>query len=206
MEYKEGMTFKDFIGQKKKRGKTKLHPDFTMKDYMEYYKHSVWRYQGGLTRAGTRRKRMAKNSKWILTPVQYKKILSSINILLLEATLRGEDIELPEGFGVLYARQKPVVTKVDDKGNLKTNRAVNWKETLNLWYEDKEARETKQVVYQENCKAKPLILMQFGDFTNKRFLFFNPIHKIMRNISQTMGKGELILPPIGASTRAIKDL
>ena len=102
MEYKEGMTFKDFVSQKKKRGKTKLHPDFTMKDYMEYYKHSVWRYQGGLTRAGTRRKRMAKNSKWILTPAQYKKILSSINILLLEATLRGEDIELPEGFGVLF--------------------------------------------------------------------------------------------------------
>lgn len=206
MEYKEGMTFKDFVSQKKKRGKTKLPPDFTVKDYMEYYRHSVWRYQGGRTKRGTLRQRMAKNSKWILTPVQYKKILSSINILLLEATLRGEDIELPEGFGVLYARQKPIVTKVDDKGNLKTNRAVNWKETLNLWYEDKEARETKQVVYQENCKAKPLILMQFGDFTNKRFLFFNPIHKIMRNISQTMGKGELILPPIGASTRAIKDL
>lgn len=206
MEYKEGMTFKDFISQKKKRGKTKLPPDFTAKDYMKHYRHSVWRYQGGLTRTGTRRKRMAKNSKWILTPVQYKKILSSINTLLLEATLRGEDIELPEGFGVLYARQKPIITKVDENGKLRTNRAVNWKETLNLWYKDKEARETKQVVYQENCKAKPLILIQFGDFTNKRFLSFKPIHKVMRTVAQTMGKGELILPPIGISTKAIKDL
>ena len=206
MEYKEGMTFKDFISQKKKRGKTKLPPDFTVKDYMKHYRHSVWRYQRGLTRAGTRRKRMAKNSKWILTPVQYKKILSSINTLLLEATLRGEDIELPEGFGVLYARQKPVITKVDENGKLRTNRAVNWKETLNLWYKDKEAREAKQVVYQENCKAKPLILIQFGDFTNKRFLSFKPIHKVMRTVAQTMGKGELILPPIGISTKAIKDL
>jgi hypothetical protein len=60
MEYKEGMTFKDFVDQKRKRGKARLTTDFRTKDYIEYYKHSVWRYQGGLTRAGTRRKRMAK--------------------------------------------------------------------------------------------------------------------------------------------------
>ena len=206
MEYKEGMTFKDFVSQKKKRGKTKLPPDYSVKDYLEYYRHSVWRYQGGRTKRGTMRKRMAKNSKWILTQSQYTKILSSINTLLLEAILRGEDIELPEGFGTLYARQKPITTKIDEDGRLKTNRAVNWKETLSLWYSDKEAREAKQVVYQENCNAKPLILIQFGDFTNKRFLSFRPTHTVMRTVARAMSKGELILPPIGASTKAIKDL
>ena len=206
MEYKEGMTFKDFISQKKKRGQAKLRTDFSTKDYLEYYKHTVWRYQGGLTTRGTRRQRMAKNSKWRLTPVEFKKILTSINILLLEAALRGEDIELPEDFGILYARQKPIFTRLNADGRLRTNRAVNWKETLSLWFTDKEARETKQVVYQENCKAKPILNIQFGDFTNNRFLYFRPIHKVMRKVTQTMGKGELILPPVGASTRAIKDL
>ena len=206
MEYKEGMTFKDFISQKKKRGKNKLKIDYAVKDYYQYYRHSVWRYQGGLTKAGKRRQRMAKNNKWNITPVKYKKILTSINLLLLEAILKGEDIELPVEFGILYARQKDIYTKLDDDGSLKTNRAINWKETLKLWYEDKESRESKQLVYQDNCNAKPYMRIQFGDFTNKRFLEFLPIHNKMRAITKTMGEGKLVLPKRGTSVKAIKDI
>ena len=206
MEYKEGMTLKEFVASKRKRGKTKLPADYSVGDYFQHYRHSVWRYQGGLTVRGTRRKRMAKNSKWNISKSQFRKILSSINSLLLEATLQGEDIKLPVDFGIIYARQKPIYTKLDEEGNLKTNRAINWKETLNLWFEDKEARENKQLVYQDNCTAKPYMRMQFGDFTNKRFLCFKPTHNVMRRVTRTMGKGELVLPNQGTSVKAIKDI
>ena len=206
MEFKEGMTFKDFVTSKRKRGKGKLTTDYSVKDYFQHYRHSVWRYQGGLTKKGTRRQRMAKNSKWNLTPVMFRKIISSINSLLLEATIQGEDIKLPIDFGTLYARQKEIYTKLDEEGNLKTNRAVNWNETMKLWFEDKEAREAKQIVYQDNCNAKPYMRIQFGDYTNKRFLEFRPIHTTMRRVTRTMGKGELILPKQGTSIKAIKDI
>jgi len=206
MEFVEGMTLKEFVTSKRKRGKGRLPADYSVGDYFEHYRHSVWRYQGGLTVRGTRRKRMAKNSKWNISKSQFRKILSSINSLLLEAILKGEDIKLPIDFGTIYARQKEIYTKIDDEGNLKTNRAVNWNETLKLWYEDKEARELKQVVYQDNCKAKPYIRIQFGDFTNKRFISFMPTHTAMRRVTKAMGKGTLVLPIQGTSIKAIKDI
>ena len=48
--------------------------------------------------------------------------------------------------------------------------------------------------------------MQFGDFTNKRFLCFKPTHNAMRRVTRTMGKGELVLPNQGTSVKAIKDI
>ena len=206
MEYKEGMTLKEFVEQKKARGLGKLNADYSTKDYLRYYKHTVWRYQGGCTQAGNRRKRMAKGNKWILTPAQYKKIITSINSLLLEAISKGEDIELPEGFGTLYARQKSIYTKLDTEGRLKTNRAIDWNSTMKLWFEDKESREAKQVVYYDNCKAKPYVNIMFGDFTNKRFLEFRPVHNVMRKIAQGISNGNIILPDKGERTKAIKDI
>ena len=206
MEFKEGMTFKEFTSTKKKRSENKLKADFGVKDYFEHYRHSVWRYQGGRTRRGTFRQRMNKNGKWTLSQSEYNKILTSINNLLLEATLQGEDIQLPLDFGILYARQKPIYTKVDDKGNLKTNRAVNWQETLKLWYADRESRDCKQVVYQDNCKVKAYINIKFGDFPNKNFFSLVPNTTMMRNLAKQLKEGKLMLPPVGSSMRAIKDL
>lgn len=204
MEYKEGMTFNEFTKQKKSRGKGKCNADYSVKDYLQHYRHSVWRYQGGRTQAGNRRQRMAKGSKWVLTPAEYKKIITSINSLLLEAILKGEDIELPKDFGILYARQKPIYTRIDEEGKLVTNRAIDWNSTMKLWYEDKESREAKQVVYFENCKCKSYINIMFGDFTNKRFLEFRPTHSIMRKIAQDVSKGAIELPRKGERVKAIK--
>ena len=206
MELKEGMTLKEFGAQTGRKAKGKHNADYSTKDYMGHYRHSVWRYQGGLTKAGTRRRRMQKNGKWTITPVMFRKILTSINSLLLEALLQGQDIELPDKFGILYARQKEIYTKIDENGKLKTNRAVNWDETKKLWFEDKEARETKQRVYYDNCEAKMYLKIQFGDFTNKRFLTFMPICNFMRKASKQLSEGLIELPPQGASVKAIKDI
>lgn len=205
MELKEGMTYKEFNSQVQGRSKGRCNADYSTKDYFDYYRHSVWRYQGGLTKRGTRRKRMAKNGKWTISPTLYRKILSSINSTLLEAILQGQDIKLPIEFGILYARQKSVYTKLEN-GKLRTNRAINWKETKKLWFEDKESREAKQVIYQDNCKAKPYMKIQFGDFTNKRFLSFAPMHSVMRKVAKQISEGQVELPPHGTSVKAIKDL
>ena len=205
MELREGMTYAEFNSQVQGRSKGKRNADYSTKDYFDYYRHSVWRYQGGLTKKGTRRKRMAKNGKWTISPVLYRKILTSVNSLLLEALLQGQDIVLPDEFGILYARQKEIFTKLED-GKVKTNRAINWKETKKLWYEDKESREAKQVVYQDNCNAKPYMRIQFGDFTNKRFLMFMPLHTVIRSAAKQVSEGKIQLPHQGTSVKAIKDL
>ena len=206
MELKEGMTFKEFSAQKRPRSKGKLNSDFGVKDYYSYYKHTVWRYQGGKTQRGTFRKRMNKNGKWTISPVLYRKILCSINLLLLEATLKGEDIELPVDFGTIYARHIPVYIKLDEEGNVKTNRAINWNGTLKLWYEDKEARQNGQLVLQDNCTKKPYIGLMFGDFTNKKFFHLQPSTTIMRKVAKDMQQGLINLPPKGTRTKAIKDI
>jgi hypothetical protein len=149
---------------------------------------------------------MNKNGKWTISPVLYRKILCSINSLLLEATLKGEDIELPVDFGTIYARHIPVYIKLDEEGNVKTNRAINWNGTLKLWYEDKEARQNGQLVLQDNCTKKPYIGLMFGDFTNKKFLHLQPSTTIMRKVAKDMQQGLINLPPKGTRTKAIKDI
>ena len=81
-----------------------------------------------------------------------------------------------------------------------------WTAMSKLWFEDKESRETKQVVYYDNCKAKPYVNIMFGDFTNKRFLEFRPVHNVMRKIAQGISSGNIILPNKGERTKAIKDI
>lgn len=206
MEFKEGMTFKEYFATKTKRSKGKNTADYHISDYLKYYRKTVWRYQGGKTKRGTFRQRMNKGGKWTITPQLYRKILTSINSLLLEAILHGEDIQLPLNFGILYARQKKVYTSLDENGKLKTNRALNWQETLKLWYEDKEARESKQVVYQDNCKAKPYFNILFGDFHNRSFLYLLPNTIRIREATKRLKDGDIVLPEKGTSTKAIKDI
>ena len=206
MELKEGMTYGEFNSQIHKRSKGKCNAQYSTKDYYSHYRHSVWRYQGGLTIRGTRRKRMSKNGKWTLSPAQYRKIIMAINSLLLETICQGQDVDMPNDFGILYARQKTIFTRLGDDGNIKTNRTINWKETKKLWFEDKESRESKQLVYHDNGHAKPYVRMQFGDFTNKRFLSFYPLHTYMRTMAKEVAEGKLKLPKQGTSVKAIKDL
>ena len=206
MEYKEGMTIKEYRQQNGRKSKGRYNADYSTKDYMEHYRHSVWRYQGGFTKRGTRRKRMQKSGKWTIRPALFRKIITSINSLLLETILQGEDVELPVDFGILYARQKKIFTKLDEEGNIKTNRAVNWNETVKLWFADKEAREAKQRVFHDNCTSKVYMRIQFGDFPNKRFLTFMPVHNLMRQVAKNHTTGNLELPPIGTSVKGIKDI
>ena len=40
MEFIEGMTLKEFVASKRKRGKTKLPADYSVGDYFQHYRHS----------------------------------------------------------------------------------------------------------------------------------------------------------------------
>jgi hypothetical protein len=77
---------------------------------------------------------------------------------------------------------------------------------MKLWFEDKEAREAKQRVFYDNCTSKVYMRIQFGDFSNKRFLTFMPIHSFMRQVAKNHTTGNLELPPIGTSVKGIKDI
>lgn len=103
----------------------------------------------------------------------YYKTIRSINKYLAENIANGKTVVFPAKMGKLELRKiETGVSIVDNK--LKITYPVNWKETLKLWYNDKEAKEAKTLIRDEEpfvyrvkyCKAT-------ANYENKIFYKFD---------------------------------
>jgi hypothetical protein len=82
----------------------------------------------------------------------FRKVLNSINKALFHLILyEGFDFKIPYRLGNFVIYLKKNIPKLDENGNLKKNSLpVNWKETLQLWEENEEARREKKLIYYTN--------------------------------------------------------
>ena len=87
--------------------------------------------------------------EYVLTESQYFAIVRKVNKLLVEELCRTGEITLPHRMGKVVAKKmqnKPRI--INDK--LVITRRIDWDKTLNLWYEDKDAKDKKTLVYSED--------------------------------------------------------
>ena len=123
-----------------------------------------------------------------LKEAEFYAIIRGINNLLAQEIAKGNTIDFPARMGSLELRKyKKGVSIVD--GKLKNTYPIDWGKTMNLWFEDKEARESKILIRDEQpwvfhvkyCISK-------AKYENKTFYQFVLNRKIklalMNNIKQ----------------------
>ena len=94
--------------------------------------------------------RWIKKNKWLnigqpITEAQFGQIVKMINAELQDQLLKGKDVTFPNRMGRLEVRKyKSKLEIIDNK--VVTNLPIDWKRTLELWWEDKEARNAKTMI------------------------------------------------------------
>ena len=103
------------------------------------------------------------------------KIISEMNLAILDEVINGKTISLPMGFGTLSIEKQSTKVWIDDDGKLQATKPVNMRETLKLWHEDEEARLKKIFVrYDEDFVFRITSHRKNVGFTNMRYIRFRP--------------------------------
>ena len=98
--------------------------------------------------------RWLKKNKWLdlgqpITEKEFGVIIKTINSYLRDQLVQGKDVVLPARMGTLEIRKFEAKLSFKD-GKVVTNLPINWKRTLDLWYEDDDAKESKTLIRQED--------------------------------------------------------
>lgn len=153
-----------------------------MEDYSEFRAHKINLYGNKHFKVtnsyGTKQAwRWLKKNKWLdlgqsITEREFGLIIKAMNKLLVDRLLEGHDIVLPCKMGKIELRKFKAKVEYKD-GKVTTNLPVNWKRTLQLWYEDPEAHANKLVVRQETKKIFRIIYNKHSaNYNNKSFYQF----------------------------------
>lgn len=122
-----------------------------------------------------------KKSK-ALDEKEFRRVIRYINNLLQESIAHGEDINLPCRMGRLELRKFKTSVSFRD-GKMMTNLPIDWDETLNLWYEDKESFKEKRKVRMEVPEVfRVYYKKNTANYNNKSFFTF----KVNRDLKQKL--------------------
>lgn len=111
-------------------------------------------------------------------------IIKEINKFIVSQFIKGQPCILPYNMGVIELRKYCPVTKII--GNkIKTNRAVDWQATLNLWYNDVKSKEDKILIYQESREIYKIYYNKSkSTYSNKSYIKFYPSRNLKSEIKQ----------------------
>lgn len=171
------MNFKEFIYNIKKVNKERHHKvtnSYGTKDAFFYY-----------------RKIRPKDSKYVLTDVQYLRIIRMINDCLREHLINGNEFILPEKMGRLEVRKRANSIKFKD-GKVVTDLPVNWDATLKLWYEDEESYNNKVLIREENKETFRIHYNKIrANYNNKSFYQFFPNRELKIGLKNNIKKNKI---------------
>ena len=123
-----------------------------------------------------------------LTSQEFRKSIHLINLAIQESIARGEDLTIPQKMGELQLRK--FNTNIDFKdGKLVTNLPIDWKRTLELWSEDKQAEKEKFLVRLETPSIFRLYYKkQKANYTNKSFMQFRTNRSLKQKLKQNINE------------------
>lgn len=123
-----------------------------------------------------------------LTSQDFRKAIHLINLAIQESLARGEDLILPQKMGEFQLRK--FSTNVDFKdGKLITNLPIDWKRTLELWKEDKQAEKEKFLVRLETPFVYRLYYKrQKANYVNKSFMQFRTNRSLKQKLKQNINE------------------
>ena len=122
---------------------------------------------------------------------EFYRIIRTVNNVIAEELVKGNDIRLPQRMGQLEVRKYENYVKLID-GKLHSNRFVDWNKTLRLWHEDEEAKENKLLVKFENKETFKLFYCKlFANYNNCTLYKFKPNRELAIKINKA-GQAGLI--------------
>lgn len=137
------------------------------------------------------RKNKPSDKKYILKEVQYFSIIRSINTLLRQSFLEGNDIKFPSRMGTLELRKSHPKITIEGKV-VKTNLPIDWNATLKLWYEDKQALQDKFLVRAKDNEIFKIYYNKYlANYNNKSFYQFTPNREFKLLLKTALREGNL---------------
>lgn len=92
-----------------------------------------------------------KSNKYSISYKRYSDFIYEVNKRTAEKMLTGNRIKLFDYAGSIHIETiEPLAPYIEEKGYLVVNRPIDWKKTMELWYNDKESYDNKIKVYVES--------------------------------------------------------
>lgn len=132
------------------------------------------------------RENIQQDPKVAVTLVNYLKIIRSVNDRLRELLANGTEIVLPCGMGMLELKKVQYYYDVSG-GKVKTNIMIDWDKTLDLWAEDEECFEKKQLVrFTNKYRFKILYNKENAKFNNKSYYHFSVNRGLKKRLKENI--------------------
>lgn len=138
--------------------------------------------------------RWLRKNKWPgierpLTESEFYSIIREVNNYLAAELAQGNEILLPQRMGLLEVRKVDTYVKFVD-GKLRTNRGIDWKKTLQLWHQDKQAEEEKLLIRKENKENFTIFYNRItSNYINKTFYQFRPHRAVVLELAKNIEDG-----------------
>ena len=138
-----------------------------------------------------------RKNKWFnigrpLTEHEFYQIIRRINNYLAEELINGNDVIFPNRMGKLELRKRNSLPVIDKNGNLKVTYAIDWDNTLKLWYEDEEAFNNKTLVrLPERNIFRIKYNKNIANYNNKSFMEFQVNRNIKVRLKQKIKNNEI---------------
>lgn len=138
-----------------------------------------------------------RKNKWFnigrpLTEHEFYQIIRRINNYLAEDLINGNDVIFPNRMGKLELRKRNALPIIDKNGNLKVTYAIDWDNTLKLWYEDEEAFNNKTLV---KLPERNIFRIKYNkntaNYNNKSFMEFQVNRNIKVRLKQKIKNNEI---------------
>lgn len=138
--------------------------------------------------------RWIKKNKWLnigqpITELELGTIVKSINLTLQDQLLDGKDVLFPNRMGRLEIRKFIAKKEIRD-GKVITNLPVDWKRTIELWWEDEDCHELKTLVrYEASERFAFYYNKKYAHYTNQSFYRFIPTRHLRKRLKQQIMNG-----------------
>ena len=138
-----------------------------------------------------------RKNKWFnigrpLTEHEFYQIIRRINNYLAEELINGNDVIFPNRMGKLELRKRNSLPIIDKNGNLKVTYAIDWDNTLKLWYEDEEAFNNKTLV---RLPERNIFRIKYNkntaNYNNKSFMELQVNRNIKVRLKQKIKNNEI---------------
>lgn len=135
-----------------------------------------------------------RRNKWFDLPRPIKEkefysIVRNCNLLLQEELLKGNAVILPYKLGIIEVLKTPTKVEFVD-GKLKTNKRVDWKSTLKLWYEDDESKNKKTLIrFDRDSNIVIRYNRHTAVYSNVSFYSFKPNKQILLTLKKLFNEG-----------------
>lgn len=118
-------------------------------------------------------------------------IIRTMNNLLVEDFIKGNDIKLPHKMGVIELKKyEPKVIIKDNK--VKSQYMIDWDKTLKLWYSDEEAKKNRTLIKHLNTEIFTIVYNRAkADYPNQVYYEFRPTRTLKKKIKEAAKNREI---------------